>query len=114
MPYRTKKLSKDRARIEKPICTEWRQEMVKTIEALFDGTVFHAVHRHIAVVTKGDSVGTRRRIGYMGLLVVVLSVGLLWTAQLVVAATGTPPIIRTFNAYAENRTGFTAPHLFVD
>jgi len=52
----------------------------------------------------------RRRIGHTELLVVVLSVGLLWSAQ-PVGAVGTPPIIRSFNAFAENRVGFTAPHL---
>lgn len=52
----------------------------------------------------------RRRIGSMGLLVVVLSAGLLWTAQPVGAA-GTPPIILLFAAWAENQDGFTTPHL---
>lgn len=87
--------------------------MVKTIEALFDGTVFHAVHRHIAVVTKGDSMGTlRRRIGHMGLLVVMLSAGLLWTAQPVGAA-GTPPIVRSFTAVALHAEGSTEPRLHI-
>jgi hypothetical protein len=56
---------------------------------------------------------TCRRIGHMGLLVVVLSVRLLWSAQPVGAA-GIPPIIRLFAAWAEQRPDSTPPHLNFD
>lgn len=55
----------------------------------------------------------RRLVSHLGILILVLSMVLVWAASPARAA-GTPPIIRTFNAHAENQVGFASPHLGVD